>query len=119
MSDTKSKEKSHDKLVKKLEQILLSSGQYYIIQANVQYGTSAKTLGEIDVLAIGSDIFDIYEVKGSAEQNSMRKAVDQVRMARRYLGQTGSEFIYTPHYGIETLDQVVHKLQQRKADRRR
>src|SRR3989344_3155963 len=109
-----SNEKSHGRLVKRLEHMLLSSGQYYIVQVNVQYGTSTKTLGEIDVLGIGCDLFDIYEVKGSAEQNSMRKAADQVRMARRYLGQIGTEFIYTPQFGIETLDQVVQKLQQRK-----
>jgi len=114
-----SKDKSHDKLVRILEHELRSFGKYYIILTEVPYGISTKTIGEIDVLAIGHDIFDIYEVKGSSEHNSLRRAADQVRAARRYLGQEGNEFIYTPQNGIESLDTVVQRLHYRNDNKRK
>ncbi|GEM_PF-4458216 len=114
-----SKEKSHDQLVRTLELQLRSSGRYYIVLTEVPYGTATKTIGEIDVLAIGYDLFDIYEVKGSNERNSLRKAADQVRAARRYLGQEGKEFIYTPQNGIESLDIVVQRLHSRHDNKKK
>lgn len=100
----------HEQQVAVLVKILKGSNQYYIIQTNVQYGTHTQIIGEIDVLGIGFNIFDIYEVKGSASNNSMRKAIYQTQLARHYLGQQGSEFIYTPKTGIESLDKVAERL---------
>lgn len=114
-----SKQKSHDQLVERLAYALRHSGRYYAIQTHVPYGTTTETIGEIDVLAIGYEVMDFYEVKGSEEPNSMRKAVSQVQVARRYLGHNGNEFIYTPQNGIESLDTVVQRLNHRYKHKRR
>ena len=114
-----SKEKSHDALVKRLEHMLRYSGKYYTILSNVSYGTVTKTIGEIDLLALGYNVFDIYEVKGSEEQSSLCKAVEQVRTARIYFGHQGNEFIYTPQKGIEPLDAVVERLHRRRRNKKK
>ncbi len=100
----------HDQHIAVLVKILKESNQYYIIQTNIQYGTPSEIIGEIDVLGIGFNIFDIYEVKGNADNKNMRKAIYQTQLARSHIGQQGSEFIYTPAAGIESLDRVAERL---------
>lgn len=116
---TKEKEKEHDVLVSRLEQYLRRSGQYYIVQAHVPYYDGSITKGEIDILAVSYDNFDVYEVKGSPERSSLQKAVDQLRTARLYFSQRGNDYIYTPHYDIETLDAVVERLNRKMRNKKK
>lgn len=110
---SKEQEIAHDALVRRLEQYLRRSGQYYIVQTHVPYYEGSITKGEIDILAINNDHFDLYEVKGSPERKSFQKAVDQLRVARLYFSQKGNDYIYTPHYEIESLDTVVQRLHKK------
>ncbi|MEK6939464.1 MAG: hypothetical protein AABX31_01935 [Nanoarchaeota archaeon] len=110
---SKEQEIAHDALVKRLENYLRRSGQYYIVQTNVPYYEGSITKGEIDILAINHDHFDFYEVKGSPERSSFQKAVDQLRVARLYFSQKGNDYIYTSHYEIEPLDAVVERLHRK------
>lgn len=114
---TTEKEKEHDILVSRLELYLRRSGYYNIVQVQVPYYDGNITKGEIDVLAINHDNFDLYEVKGSPERSSLQKAIKQLRTARIYFSQPGKDYIYTPHYDIESLDAVVERLNRKMRDK--
>lgn len=116
---SKDKEIAHDILVRKLESYLRNSDQYSIIQTHISYYKGSITIGEIDVLAINYDHFDLYEVKGSPERSSLQKAIHQLRTARLYFGHPGRDYIYTPHYEIESLDTVVDRLNHRMRDKQK
>lgn len=114
-----SKQKEHDAFVVRLANFLRRSGDYYIVQTHVPFYELTVTKGEIDVLAIGYDVFDLYEVKGNAERNNFQTAVEQLSTARGYFGHQGSEFIYTPQKGIESLDMVVQRLNQKMKNKKK
>ena len=107
---------NHDDYVKDLVEILRS--EYLIVQQNVQFGYSSIILGEIDVLAINHDTFDLYEVKSSSDIGAMKKAADQLILARSYLGHQGKSFIYTPKNRIQSLGEVLNGLKKKKRDYR-
>ena len=108
-----SKQQEHDLHVINLATLLRRSGQYHIIETHVPYYDQAITRGEIDVVAIGYETFDLYEVKVSAMRGNFQEAVRQLRTARNYFSQLGSDFIYTPQHRIESLDAVVQRLNLR------
>lgn len=105
----------HDQYIQDLAAILRSNPQYYIISINVPYGPSNRIIGEIDVLAIGHDFFDLFEVKGSCDPSNMRKAISQLNIARHILGNNGDDFIYTPKRGIQSLEDVTRYLSRKKS----
>jgi len=109
--------KGHDDHVKDLVELI--KGDYLLILTNREYGISTLVYGEIDVLALSYNKFDIYEVKENSGFVSMRKAVDQVKIARGYLGQQGSEFIYTPKNGIQPVEEVIWELRKKRRKKRR
>lgn len=114
-----SKEIEHDRLVLRLETYLRRSGAYYLIQHHIPYYEFSQTIGEIDVLAVNFHNFDLYEVKGSAERGSLQKAVEQLRTARLYFNQPGNNFIFTPQFGIESLDTVVQRLSRKMRNKKK
>ena len=109
--------KNHDDNIRDLVDLIKDN--YLAVLTNVEYGMATLVQGEIDVLALDYNRFDIYEVKGSSDFRSMRKAVEQVKISRGYLGQQGSEFIYTPANGIQPVESVIETLKKKRRRRKR
>ena len=109
--DTKRRKSHHDRHADHLFDLIESN--YLMILRNVQYKLPDRILGEIDILAIRKDEFDIYEVKCNGSENNLRRAIKQTKLARYYLGQQGREFVYTPKDGIKPVDEIVQQLRRK------
>lgn len=98
----------HDDYIEELVELIWK--KYFIVWRKVFYKVDTKIVGEIDVVGIKNNQFDLYEVKSSKAMTQMRKAVSRLTLARNYLGHQGSEFIYTPQGGIESLEDVIKEI---------
>ena len=83
---------------------------YFGIIKDFKYSTSKRSLGKISVVAIRKNRFDLYQVIDNRTLESLVSAAKQLRLARKYLGQSGTEFIYTPRYEIESLENVLKEI---------
>ena len=85
-------------------------GSYFKIIENFEYGTPKRPLGRISVVAIRKNRLDFYQVMDNRTLDKLVSAAKQLRLARKYLGQSGTEFIYTPRYEIESLENVLKEI---------
>ena len=103
----------HQKLVEKLSELI--KDRYALILTNVCYPLNdVQTYGEIDLMALNPNRADFYEVKGSYNQNNLKKAADQLRRMREYWKFSGDDFVYTPEKGIERLEDIVREIRLRR-----
>lgn len=98
----------HDDYIEELVGLIWA--RYCIVWRKVFYKVDPKITGEIDVVGIRNNQFDLYEVKSNKTMTQMRKAVLQLTQARYYLGHQGSEFIYTPQSGLESLEDIIKEI---------
>jgi len=85
----------------------LVKDDYEIIQKNIIYPKNNKrVIGEIDLLCIKQNSFDLYEVKSCFRKDTVSKAVKQLERARNYFQLNGDSFLYTPKYGIMEIELV-------------
>ncbi len=76
----------HDQIIEELEEKVKAN--YQVILRNVEYTlpNSNQVAGELDLVGICNDQWDIYEVKSN---DGYDKAVKQLTRARKILGQCG------------------------------
>ena len=79
---------THDQAVEELEERV--KGNYQIIFKNATYFIpgSKKTIGELDLVGICGQDWDIYEVK--TNEGQYKKAVEQLKRARNELSECGN-----------------------------
>jgi hypothetical protein len=108
----RSKPKTHDDYIRQLRKLV--EKDYLGFICNFTYSSSFGTIGEVDLIGVHTNIFDLYEVKSNTKANSMRKAVTQLKTARQYLGQQGREYVFTPKNGIQPIEKIIQDLFRKK-----
>jgi hypothetical protein len=91
------KKNKHDRTIDELEELV--KGKYQMVLKNVNYTTPrhCNILGELDLVGIRNDNWDIYEVK---TYNGLDKAREQLQRAREHLQGCGN--IRAFYYSSET-----------------
>ena len=98
----------HDKHLTDLYGLVKS--KYTAILLNVDYPFSdGHQDGEVDLIGIKADGFDLYEVKSHYTPDAEVKAIKQLERAREYFGFQGNSYLYTPERKILNLERIVSR----------
>jgi hypothetical protein len=81
----------HDRIVERLEDMVRSNYSMTMTCVEVRDPDTGRLVGEIDLVGIVGEKWDIYEVKVN---DQYRKAVSQLKNLQRYLGGCANLRLY-------------------------